>query len=162
MTTGESKILLVDDSKEDRVLMAQALSYAGLECELEEASDGEEADVRLERNLNEGKPPRLVILDLILPKRSGLEVMEIWHAKGYTQRTRVVVLSSVLTENEISKLREFGAIRIFQKPIDLDEFFVLGERVKELAIKGAEDYAGTLNQNVEPSPGLDSAQSFPP
>jgi DNA-binding response OmpR family regulator len=159
MTSGRLKILLVDDSHEDRVLLAQALSYAGLACELAEASDGEEADLHLERHLKEGDPPKLVVLDLILPKRSGLEIMRAWHAKGYTARTQIVILSSVLTEGEIAKLQGLGAARIFQKPVDLDEFLALGERVKELAVA---DYAGTVNQKVDPSPGFDSAHSFPP
>jgi DNA-binding response OmpR family regulator len=161
MNTGEPKILLVDDCREDRILMAQALSSAGLDCEIGEASDGEEAELYLERNFHDGTVPRLVILDLILPKRSGLEVMERWHAKGFTSRAKVVVLSSLLTESEVAKLHRLGACQVFEKPIDLDEFFALGRRMKDLAID-SDHYSGMLNQNVDPSPGSDSAQSCPP
>src|ERR1700693_152898 len=102
--TSEPRILLVDDNKEDRMLMVQALADAGLECQIDEASDGDEAELYLTRQLSEHALPQLVILDLILPKRSGLEVMERWYAKGFTKLTRIIVLSSVVPEGQNAKL----------------------------------------------------------
>jgi DNA-binding response OmpR family regulator len=123
----------VDDSREDRFLLAQALADAGLAYRVDEAADGEEAELYLSRKLNEDAVPHLIILDMILPKRSGLEIMESWYAKGFTKLTRIVVLSSVLPEGEIARLRELGALRVFEKPLDLQEFSILGKHVKELA-----------------------------
>jgi CheY-like chemotaxis protein len=133
MTTWEPTILLVDDSKEDRILMSQALADAGLECKVDEASDGEEAELYFLRKLSEDAVPQLIILDLVLPKRSGLELMERWCAKGFTKLTRIIVLSSVLQEGEIAKLQQLGASQVFEKPLDLQEFLALGRHVKELA-----------------------------
>jgi DNA-binding response OmpR family regulator len=133
MTTSEATILLVDDSKEDRILMAQALADAGLAGKIDEVSNAEEAESYILRTLGEGNIPHLVILDLTLPKRSGLELLEVWNANGITKLTRVIVLSSVLPEGDIAKLRKLGAVRVFEKPLDLQEFFVLGKYVKELA-----------------------------
>src|SRR5208282_817032 len=64
MTTSEATILLVDDSKEDRVLMVQALADAGLACKIDEVSDAEEAESYFLRKLGEGSVPQLIILDL--------------------------------------------------------------------------------------------------
>jgi DNA-binding response OmpR family regulator len=133
MTPSEATILLVDDSKEDRVLMVQALADAGLAGKIDEVSDAEEAESYFLRKLGEDSVPHLVILDLTLPKRSGLELLETWNANGFTQLTRVIVLSSVLPEGDIARLRKLGAIRVFEKPLDLQEFFALGKHVKELA-----------------------------
>lgn len=133
MTPAEPTILLVDDSKEDRILLAQALIDAGIEYQIDEASDAEEAELYVSRKLREAALPQLVILDMILPKCSGLELIERWHAKGWTQLMRIVVLSSVLPEAEIATLRTLGALRIFEKPLELQEFLTLGKQVKELA-----------------------------
>jgi DNA-binding response OmpR family regulator len=133
MTTGEATILLVDDSKEDRMLLAQALADAGLAGKIDEVSDAEEAESYFLRKLSEGAVPQLVILDLTLPKRSGSELLETWNAHGFTKLTRVIVLSSVLPESDVARLRKLGAVRVFEKPLDLQEFFALGKHVKELA-----------------------------
>jgi CheY-like chemotaxis protein len=134
MVAGERSILLVDDNRGDRILMTQALLDAGLECQIAEASDGEEAELYLLQKLSEDAIPCIVVLDLILPKRSGLEIMERWHAKGFTKLTRIVVLSSLVRAAENVKLQELGAVRVFEKPVDLDAFPELARQLKELAV----------------------------
>ncbi len=113
--------------------MAQALADAGLEYKIEEASDADEAARYVSRKWSENAVPRLIILDMTLPKRSGLELMTEWHAMGLTKLTRIIVLSSVLPEGQVAKLQELGALRVFEKPPELPEFLNLGKRVKELA-----------------------------
>jgi len=113
--------------------MAQALADAGLAGKIDEVSDAEEAESYFLRRLSEGTVPQVVILDLTLPKRSGLELLETWNANGFTRLTRVIVLSSVLPEGDIARLGKLGAVRVFEKPLDLQEFFALGKHVKELA-----------------------------
>ena len=137
MKSGEPTILLVDDSREDRFLLTQALIDAGIEFKIDEASDAAEAELYISRKLSQDAIPHLIILDMNLPKRSGLEILESWHAQGFTQLTRIIVLSSVLPEGEISKLRALGALRVFEKPLDLQEFSTLGKHVKELAALSA-------------------------
>jgi CheY-like chemotaxis protein len=162
MEDARQKILVVDDNEEDRFLLLQALTDAGLDCEIRHATDGEEAERCLLGNLNDGELPHIVILDMRLPKRSGRQVMEKLHTAGITKHTRVIVLSSVLPDGDMATLQALGAWGVFEKPSDLDEFVNLGRLVKELSQKDAILQAGTLNQNVEPPPNFDSAQSFPP
>jgi hypothetical protein len=45
----------------------------------------------------------------------------------------VIVLSSVLPQGDIVRLQKLGAVRVFEKPLDLQDFFLLGKHVKELA-----------------------------
>ena len=134
MVGAKQKLLLVDDSKEDRFLIKQALADCGLDCEVEEALDGEEAELLLSKCMHDDTLPHVVILDLVLPKRSGVEVLEELFSKGIAQRTRIIVLSSVLPESENLRLRKMGVWQVFEKPIDLNEFLALGKRVKDVSL----------------------------
>jgi DNA-binding response OmpR family regulator len=133
MILAKQKLLLVDDSKEDRFLIKQSFADCGLDCDVEEACDGEEAELHLSRCMNEDTMPQFVILDLVLPKRSGIEVLEKLSPQGLAQRTKIIVLSSILPETEHARLRKLGVWQVFEKPIDLDEFLALGRRVKDLS-----------------------------
>ena len=137
MVVAKQKFLLVDDSKEDRFLIKQALADCGLDCEVTEAWDGEEAEGLLAQGISEGSLPHVVILDLILPKRSGVEVLEKLSGQGLGERTRIIVLSSMLPEAEAARLRKLGVSHVFEKPVDLDEFLALGRRLKALTTSEA-------------------------
>jgi CheY-like chemotaxis protein len=131
MAGTKQRILLVDDNKEDRFLLTQALAEAEVDCEIDEAADGDEAEIYLLRKLGDGDLPHLVFLDLLLPKLSGRELMEKLFAAGLTNLTRVILLSSILPDGGVADLQEMGAWRVFEKPIDLAGFLALGKFVKE-------------------------------
>jgi two-component system response regulator len=137
MVITRRKFLLVDDSKEDRFLLKQSLADCGFDCDVEEACDGEEAELRLSQCMTDGTLPHFVILDLILPKRSGIEVLEKLFAHGIAERTRIIVLSSILPETENLRLRKLGVWKVFEKPIDLHDFLALGRRFKDLSMADA-------------------------
>jgi len=137
MAVAKQKFLLVDDSKEDRFLIKQALADCGLDCEVAEAWDGEEAECLLAQGINDDTLPHVVILDLILPKRSGVEVLEKLSGQGIGQRTRIIVLSSMLPEAETARLRRLGVRHVFEKPVDLDQFLALGRTLKDLTTSEA-------------------------
>jgi len=134
MLGAKQKLLLVDDSREDRFLIKQALIDSDLHCEIEEAWDGEEAELCLARCVENDALPDLVILDLSLPKRSGIEILERLSPHELGRRTKIIVLSSLLSEREQVRLRELGVDHVFTKPIDLHEFLALGTKVKNLAL----------------------------
>lgn len=134
MVVTKQKFLLIDDSKEDRFLVKEALAACGFDCEVEESCDGEEAELRLAKCLSDNTLPHFVILDLVLPKRSGIEVLEKLSVYGLAQRTRIIVLSSILSEAESKRLRKLGVWQVFEKPVDLDEFLALGRKVKDLSL----------------------------
>ena len=100
-TVGCVKILLVEDSRAIRVENERVLLKAGYEVVC--AEDGESA-LKLTRE----QKPDLILLDMILPKMSGPEVLERLKKDAVTAEIPVVVLSS-LTEKNRQKLIEAGA-----------------------------------------------------
>ena len=101
------RILLVDDSKPIRMENESVLHKAGYEVLC--AEDGESA-LRMARD----KKPDLILLDMILPKVSGPEVLHRLKANPETAQIPVVVLSS-LTEKNRQKLVEDGAEEYIEK-----------------------------------------------
>lgn len=101
------KVLLVDDSKFMRLANAKELTRAGYEVFT--AEDGEDAL----RVANESQPD-LILLDMMLPKLSGPEVLKRLKANAATVSIPVIVLTSLSQKNE-EKLIEAGASAYFEK-----------------------------------------------
>jgi len=111
---SKSKVLLVEDSKFLRMANGHALSRAGYEVST--AADGEEAL----RVVND-KRPDIILLDMMLPKISGLEVLRALKANPATVGIPVIVLTSLSQINE-EKLRSEGAAAYFEKSaLELDK-----------------------------------------
>jgi two-component system chemotaxis response regulator CheY len=102
-------LLLVDDDRFVRNLLKEALEQSGLEVRLLEAEDGEEglAMARRER-------PALMLLDLFMPRRSGLEVLHAMHEAS--PETRVLVISSMDAEPVVEQALAAGAVGFVGKP----------------------------------------------
>jgi CheY-like chemotaxis protein len=152
MTAGEIldhvDILLVEDSPTDLELTQSALSKTNLDCRLQIARDGEEAlDFLLcrgpfsERDITSG--PRVVLLDLKLPKIDGLEVLRELRQDPRTKLLPVVVLTSSAEDRDLVESYELGVNSYIVKPVDFGRFT---EVIKELGI-----YWLLIN---EPPPGL--------
>jgi DNA-binding response OmpR family regulator len=131
---GRQRILLIDDSKEDRFLMIQALANAGLDFDVDEMCDADEAESYLIQKKDQRMLPTFVLLDFFLPKASAVETMQRWLAKGLADDVRVVVLSSVMTEGRREQLLSLGAFDVLEKPTDLDAFMKLGLQLKDLVL----------------------------
>jgi CheY-like chemotaxis protein len=121
MTTSGAAILLVEDSEDDVFLMKRALKAAGIVNPLHVVEDGQQAIDYLAGNgvfgAREQHPiPAIVFLDLKLPMKGGLQVLEWIRGQGQWQSLVVVVLTS---SNEPSDLREaykLGANSYVVKP----------------------------------------------
>jgi|SRR5580658_233404 CheY-like chemotaxis protein len=110
----KSKVLLVEDSKFLRMANERALCKAGYEVST--AGDGEEAL----RVANE-KLPDIILLDMMLPRISGTEVLKALKANPATMNIPVVVLTSLSQKNEEKLLHE-GAEAYFEKStLELDK-----------------------------------------
>ncbi len=107
-------ILVADDSETDRRLMKDAL--AGHGYEILTASDGEEA-VRI---ATEHKP-RLVLLDIVMPKKNGFQVCRQLKTSVETEGTRVVLVTSKTQESDRFWGLKQGADGYLTKPFDDDE-----------------------------------------
>ncbi len=106
-------ILIVDDSEFMRTVLKDLLAKAFPGCTISEAADGNQAIAQYR-----AKRPQLLLLDLIMPEKDGMEVLrEIGRESG----KKIVVVSSVGQEEMIEEARKLGADAYVVKPFDESE-----------------------------------------
>lgn len=123
----EKTILLVEDNPDDEELMLRALKKSHILNKIDVAHDGVEA---LDYLFGTGKYagsemrdlPQLVLLDLKLPKVSGLEVLQKMRADPRTQIIPVVILTSSNEEEDILSSYRQGANSYVRKPVEFQKF----------------------------------------
>ncbi len=129
-------ILLVEDNSDDEELILLALKDHKVANEIVVARDGVEA---LDYIFATGKfagraqstAPALVLLDLKLPKLSGLDVLKRLRADPRTKVLPVVILTSSSEEQDIINSYNLGANSFVRKPVDFQEFH---DVVKQLSV----------------------------
>ncbi len=120
------EILLVEDDPRDLRLTLRELK-ANLSAHIEVARDGEEAlDFLFCRGIHATRspqrPPRLIVLDLKLPKIDGFQVLREIKARPETQAIPVVVLTSSREERDMIESYQLGVNSYVPKPVDFGEF----------------------------------------
>lgn len=110
-------ILLVDDDEDDRQLIGSALRQSGVQAEIVEADDGVKALELLAR-----RTPRLVLLDLKLPRLDGFEVLRRFRLDEANRAVPVLVLSGSDDRQDVERAYALGANGFIRKP---SEFAVL-------------------------------------
>ena len=120
-------LLLVDDSADDTAFVLHALRAAGLSPQVRTARDGAEALVMMfGPDAGPEAPPRLrprvIILDLKLPKVDGLEVLRRLKSNPHTRSLPVVAWSSSLEKRDVTTSYELGVNSYLVKPMDADDF----------------------------------------
>lgn len=120
-------ILLVEDNPDDIELTMRAFRKNNIANNLMVTRDGVEALDYLfcrgtfsERDIND--TPRLILLDLKLPKMDGLQVLEALRAEECTKLVPVVILTSSREEQDLISGYKFGANSYVRKPINFNEF----------------------------------------
>jgi two-component system response regulator len=128
MKYDEIEILLVEDNHSDAELALRALKKHNLANNLYWAKDGAEAlDFVYARGEFAGKNidhiPRVILLDLRLPKIDGLEVLKQLKSDELTKMIPVVVLTSSKEERDIVESYKLGVNSFISKPVEFDAFF---------------------------------------
>jgi CheY-like chemotaxis protein len=123
-TTG---ILLVEDDPDDVLLVRRALDVAGPGIPLHVVSDGDAAIAYFEARRPSGAGecralPCFVLLDLKLPRRSGLEVLEWLRAQPVLRRVPVVVLTSSGQQHDVDRAYDVGVNSYLVKPVRSQAF----------------------------------------
>jgi two-component system, response regulator len=126
-TNHEIDILLVEDNPNDAELAMRAFRKNKLANNVIRVCDGEEAlDYIFARGSfnyrNRLNIPKLILLDLKLPKVDGLEVLKIIKTDAVTKLIPVVVLTSSHEENDMVESYRLGVNSYIVKPVDFDKF----------------------------------------
>ena len=124
---NDKTILLVEDNESDIDLTRRAFAKAHIMNSLMVVSDGQEAlDYIFGTGEYAGRDPRecptLTLLDLKLPKVSGLDVLRRIRAEAATRRMPVVILTSSREEQDMAAGYDLGINSYIRKPVDFERF----------------------------------------
>ena len=121
------EILIVEDNPQDAELTLRAIRKNNLANKFYVAEDGEEAldfifcrGKYIQRNFS--SPPKVIFLDLKLPKISGLEVLQEIKSDPRTKSLPVVMVTSSREDPDIRKAYEFGVNSYVVKPVNFEDF----------------------------------------
>ncbi len=124
------KILIVEDDPKDELLIRRSLKNAGLINPIVVANDGERAlDALFPKDGSEGMQPALILLDLMLPRISGVDVLKKIRTEKRTRKIPVVILTSSDEPYDIDSCYTCGANSYVRKPVNFDDFSKAVERV---------------------------------
>jgi CheY-like chemotaxis protein len=133
---NEVEILLVEDNLSDAELITRALRKVNLANHLIHVKDGEEAlefifatgsfTGREKKNI-----PKVILLDIKMPKVDGIEVLRQIKANNETKRIPVVIMTSSKEEQDIIRSYELGVNSFVVKPVEFNDF---AKAVSELGL----------------------------
>lgn len=130
------EILFVEDSSDDATLTIRALTKSGFTNRLHHVKDGAEAldfiyckGIYTSRNSKEH--PKLILLDLKMPKVTGMQVLEKIKSDPDLKSIPVVILTSSKEDTDLKKCYALGANSYIVKPVDSDNFF---HAIKEIGL----------------------------
>jgi two-component system response regulator len=127
MDNQEVEILIVEDNHEDAELDIRALKKNHLANNLIHVIDGAEAlDFLFAQGVYSGRDinniPKLILLDLKMPKVNGLEVLQRIKSDLLTKTIPVVILTSSAEDPDVKKSYELGANSYIVKPVEFNNF----------------------------------------
>jgi CheY-like chemotaxis protein len=124
MIRRQVEVLMAEDSPSDRAIALEAAKKARTLNRLHLVTDGEEAIsfLRKEGEFSQAPTPDLILLDLNMPRKSGLEVLAEIKGNPVWRNIPVIVLTSSGAKADISKAYLLQANSYIKKPVDFDRF----------------------------------------
>jgi CheY-like chemotaxis protein len=136
MNYDDVEILFAEDSIDDATLTIRALAKSGFTNKLLHVKDGAEAldfiyckGIYASRNIKQN--PKLILLDLKMPKMSGMQVLEKIKSDPDFKSIPTVILTSSREDPDIKKCYALGANSYIVKPVDSNNFF---NAIKEIGM----------------------------
>jgi CheY-like chemotaxis protein len=133
---GTIDVLLVEDDPGDVLLTREAFSDNKVNNQLDVVSDGEEAlaYLRQEGEHADARRPDLILLDLNLPRKGGLEVLEDIKADPGLRSIPVVVLTTSAADEHILRSYDLHANAYVTKPVDFDQFIQIVRQIDDFFV----------------------------
>jgi CheY-like chemotaxis protein len=122
-------ILIVEDNPDDILILTTAFRKAGSTAQLEFLTDGEQAIEYFSPPLN-NRLPALMLLDVKLPKRSGLEVLGWIRSKSSLQRLPVIMLTASNQPEDINQAYDLGVNSYLVKPGGIEQLVALARSIE--------------------------------
>jgi CheY-like chemotaxis protein len=110
------RVLLVEDDENDILFFRRALRFHGVPVDLEIARDGEQAVQALSRRNGRSLPDQIV-LDLKLPRRSGLEVLTWIRSTPEVRELPVTIMTSSGEPSDLQRIKDLGIEEYLLKPV---------------------------------------------
>jgi CheY-like chemotaxis protein len=126
LISARRPILLVEDDANDVALFQRAVHQAGIRTTVLEAADADEA-MRILLAAESGSPgksgdlPRFLLLDVKMPRKSGLELLAWLRSRPVLRRIPVIILTSSREPADIRRAYELGANSYLVKPVSFDQ-----------------------------------------
>ncbi|RRB00781.1 response regulator [Larkinella rosea] len=128
-----TSILIAEDDADDRMLIEQAFRECNLKSELYFVEDGEELmDYLYQReNYTAAIRPSLIILDLNMPRKNGIQALREIKANEQFRQIPVVVLTTSTAEEDILRTYDLGVSSYISKPFDFSTLLDITTTIKK-------------------------------
>ncbi|WP_336516813.1 response regulator [Pollutibacter soli] len=128
-----SFILIADDDADDKLLLETAFQEIGFTGKVKFVSNGEELTEFLQR-LDKSENPGVIILDLNMPRKTGLEVLKELRSNNNFKNVHIVVFSTTKNETEVQDCIKLGADSYFVKPINYNALLEFAKSINNVLI----------------------------
>lgn len=126
------QVLMVEDNDPDVFLVEEALRSHGILAQIQRCQDGEEA-IQVLSQMGEARLPHIIIIDLSLPKVTGLEILKYIRSLTQFDGVPVLILTSSQSMTDRALGKKFGADTYIAKPPTLAEFLsAVGSGIRAL------------------------------
>jgi CheY-like chemotaxis protein len=118
------RLLLVEDNPGDIRLTLEAIKECKIEIDLDVISDGDKvmSFLNKENEYQNAEKPDIIMLDLNLPKRNGIEILKEIKASAKLKRIPVIAVTTSEADHDIFKAYDTHANAYILKPVDFDDF----------------------------------------